>query len=288
MKIYLFGASTETDNYPTFSDFPWQGWGYRLKDYFDDSVEIINLSLAGWSLKALTSVSYAPFTELIQQYPENYKDESKSVWAYLMSKVGNGDYVVMGGTSVNARFREDMGWQESVEEYKELLTSCCKKLMEKGAKPIIVTDAPSMRIYEHIKKYEEAKFEVFNEFDGKIQVLDIAKEFYSIFETGKYSKDEFITKYFRTKATIEHYYSRYGFIGNKLCRYFGNNPENFKVDEVHMCIEGALTQSSIFVRLAKENIAGLSDRIVRTKLDMDRCIREDLVSVADNVSINFE
>lgn len=59
MKIYLFGASTETDNYPTFSDFPWQGWGYRLKDYFDDSVEIINLSLAGWSLKALTTVSYA-------------------------------------------------------------------------------------------------------------------------------------------------------------------------------------------------------------------------------------
>lgn len=77
MKIYLLGASTETDNYPTFSDFPWQGWGYRLRDYFDESVKIINLSLAGWSLKALTTVSYAPFTELIQQYPENYKDPSK-------------------------------------------------------------------------------------------------------------------------------------------------------------------------------------------------------------------
>lgn len=29
MKIYLFGASTETDNYPTFSDFPLVGMGIQ-------------------------------------------------------------------------------------------------------------------------------------------------------------------------------------------------------------------------------------------------------------------
>lgn len=285
MNIYLFGASTTTDDYPAFTDFPAQGWGYRLKDYFDSSVKIINLSVAGWSLKALMNVSYAPFTELIQQCPESYSDASKSPWAYLLSVIKQGDYIVLGGTSVNELWRTDMGWQESVEEYKKRLTECCNILIERGAIPIVVTNATSMRVHGFVKEYENIKYDIYKELCGRIILVDILNEFYSEYEKGIYSEDDFVTKYFRSKKTLENYYKRYGYIGNRFSRYFGRNPDEYKTDEVHLCVEGALRQSSIFIHKLKECVKEIAGHIIKTELDMDECIRNDISVMAQKIKI---
>lgn len=286
MNVYVLGSSTTTDDYPAETMFPWQGWGYRLNDYFDDTVKVINLAISGWSLKGLVTSKYVPFTEMFLHNKEYLNMPDKSPWAYLIKNVNKGDWVIIGSTAINDKYRKDIpGWTQTPEEYKQTLINCCSQLLELGVNPIIMSGTGAFREEgTHSEEYESVKPEIESYFDGRVKFFDVLNKYFEYlkgFIDNGYTYEQVYDRFSRTHNTLINYYEKYHYLGTEFAPYFKEGAEPYKLDSGHYNIESSLKYSSILMNMIKNSDCPLKEHICRTELDIDECISQDIKCLAE-------
>lgn len=104
-KLVIFGDST-TQEYSE-NAYPQQGWAYFAKDYFDGSIEVINVGHGGFSLKAFCYCGDYRKGKIAENVPE------QSEWQRIKEQLDTGDILVLYWAGIN-----DM-LQTGYDEYRE-------------------------------------------------------------------------------------------------------------------------------------------------------------------------
>lgn len=285
MRLYVMGSSTTTDDYPAAALFPWQGWGYRLNEYFTSEVTVVNLAISGWSMKGMVNTQYVPFTEMLAIDQKKLHAPEKSPWAYLMQALREDDWVLLGSTSANEKYRTDIeGWSESPKEYKELLIKCCKEILQKGAHPLLLSGTgPFLPGGNGLEEYEAVKSQVAEEVGQGVLFFNINERLFDKFREmvrqGQ-SYDDIYTRYYRTQETMRNYYQKYHYLGTELAKYFKDESSAMVPDKGHYCIEGALEYSGMFMDMLLQSDCPLKQYVKCPRLDMEACIHRDIKCIA--------
>ena len=270
MNVFIFGDSTTQEYSERF--YPQQGWGYYLNDRFVDDVNIVNVAVAGHSLKSfLYSEDYIK-GETYENHPE------RSEWNGIVNQIQNGDFVILysGGindmlqtgkdayrpdgkgdyvldaqnTSYESYFYLGKGLgthsfftlTSSVEEYTTLLYEMAETVKSKGAIPIVVQGTGKYykvhdndrNVVSAVRKYAAAVEDAAKRAD--VVYLDVGSEFEQEFSVIGYEK--MLEKYFLSQKAYERF-GKEKLIERKI------PPVD---DNVHYNLDGARRVAEIFIQ----------------------------------------
>ena len=270
MNVFIFGDSTTQEYSEQF--YPQQGWGYYLNDRFVDEVKIVNVAVAGHSLKSfLYSEDYIK-GDTGENHPE------RSEWNAIVNRIQNGDFVILysGGindmlqtgkdayrpdekgdyvfdaqnTSYESYFYLGKGLggysfftlTSSVEEYTTLLYEMAETVKSKGATPIVVRGTgkyykvhdDDRNVISAVRKYAVAVEDAAKR-AGAIY-LDVGSEFEQEFSVIGYEK--MLEKYFLSEKAYERF-------GNE--RAIERKTPSVD-DNVHYNLDGARRVAEIFIQ----------------------------------------
>ncbi len=122
-NLYIMGDSL-ADTFPDIN-YPLQGWGTFLGDYFKDEMAVHNRAKNGWTTKTYLTVGEN----------ENYPD--KSYWEVIRDEIKEGDWLIVAlginDCSLSNEFRT------TEDEYKQNLTLFTNEVRAKGANIMFLT-----------------------------------------------------------------------------------------------------------------------------------------------------
>lgn len=129
--VYLIGDSICYE-YPAETNWPKQGWGVYMKEFFDDSITFVNCSGGGLSTK-----SYITPTET-NNWKMNY---AYGTWDKIKAELKPGDFVIMAlGVNDTGSNPEDPDTKGTTEAaYTNNVRIFTEETREKGADIIFVT-----------------------------------------------------------------------------------------------------------------------------------------------------
>jgi len=122
-NLYIMGDSL-ADTFPD-SNYPLQGWGTFLGDYFKDEMTVHNRARNGWTTKRY----------LVEGQHADYPD--KAYWDVIKEELKEGDWLLIG-LGINDCSLTNKN-KTTEEEYKENLTKFTNEAREKGVNVMFIT-----------------------------------------------------------------------------------------------------------------------------------------------------
>lgn len=254
-KLVIFGDST-TQEYSEKA-YPQQGWAHFAKDYFNESIEVINVGHGGFSLKSFYYCEKYRKGEIVENIPE------QSEWQHIKEQLNAGDIMVLYWAGINDmlqtgydEYREDKNgdfvrdWQNkskesyihigkgmgthkyftvtaSVAEYLQLFTEMVREVQALGVTTILVQGTGK---YYAVCGNDKNVISVVREYTRLVE--DVAKSTNSI--------------YLNVGSEFEKEFARIGY-EKMMEKYYVPS------DNVHYSVTGAKKISELFLEKLKDS-----------------------------------
>ncbi len=264
MNLFFLGDSTVDAKYADIY-YPQMGCAYRFGEHFTPDVKIGDFAVGGFSLRALVCGTKPDFNR--ENFDTTVAPDSR--FGSMLPLIEKDDWVIIGSTSPNDGgqwhydiyyLRNEDGSITEVEkdtpnalhytvmatipEYISLLKYVCRRIKEKGAHIILMTnealteyDAENNRYIpcERYQAYENTKKAIAEE-EG-LYYLDVGKYVREvIYPTMTIEKMQSL--YHMNKATLTRFYAEEGILGKAQLDHMKENPK--PADNVHFNTDGAL------------------------------------------------